>query len=238
MTREQRECFDAGLARLTAGEPWQYVAGCADFFGHAFHVDRRVLIPRPETELLADAVLNCAPLWRRAVPHILDAGTGSGCLVVSLALARPAARYVALDRSADALAVARDNAFRHGVTDRIAFLAQSLESAALPPADAVVANPPYVRTDVWARLPRHIRAYEPRAALDGGPDGLAVIRTWLDAAARILKPGGWLFMEIGSDQGPAVAALAPAAGFTDSRIIRDYAGLDRMVCATRAPLGA
>ncbi len=221
------------IARVAGGEPLQYVQGDTEFMGHVFAVDRRALIPRPETEQLVEAVLACNDLWERA-PAVADAGTGSGCIVISLALAHPNGRYHATDSENAALELASHNARRHGVEACIRFTAGNLLEP-LPPAslDAVLSNPPYVRTADWARLPPMIRDHEPRIALDGGADGLAVIRPLIAQSARVLKPGGRLFMEIGDDQGAAVAALLAAGGFVEIAVHPDLAGKDRIAAARR-----
>ncbi len=231
--RERRRIV-AGLARLAAGEPLAYVLGDAEFMGRVFACDRRALIPRPETEQLAAAVLGWAPLWRRSAPRVADVGTGGGCLAVTLALERPAVRLLAVDISPAALALARRNAGRHGVAGRLRFRRGDL-LAGLPPGrlDAVVSNPPYVAAAEWARCPTSVRAFEPRRALDGGVDGLAVIRRLIGQARAALAPGGWLFLEIGAAQGRAVRALLAAAGFGAVRILSDLAGRDRVIRARR-----
>ncbi len=230
--------LDARIKRLAAGEPLPYVLGEAEFMGRVFAVDPRALIPRPETEQLAELILGCADLWASAPPVIAEVGAGSGCLVISLALARPEGRYHALDIDAAALTLARENARRHGVEKRVRFAAGNL-LAGRPPAglDAVVSNPPYVRTADWAQLPAPIREHEPRQALDGGADGLAVIRPLIAQAARALKPGGRLFLEIGDGQGAPVRGLLEARGFRAIAIRPDLAGKTRFATARCATTG-
>ncbi|MBU4429758.1 MAG: peptide chain release factor N(5)-glutamine methyltransferase, partial [Verrucomicrobia bacterium] len=226
--------FQHRINRAAMGEPVQYILGTAEFMGHAFRVDRRCLIPRPETERLAEWVLGFDPLWNAGDPALADVGTGSGCLAISLALARSKGHYLATDTSAAALALARENAARHGVSARIRFIACDLLSAATPASlAAVVSNPPYIRTTDWARLDRNVRNFEPCAALVGGPDGLTIIRRLMTQALQALKPGGVFFLEIGADQGAAVLELAQAAGFRESQLRPDLAGKDRMVRAVK-----
>jgi release factor glutamine methyltransferase len=245
----------AGVARLAAGEPLQYIQGEAEFMGRVFICDRRALIPRPETEQLTAWMLEDAALWQPPAPLIADVGAGSGCIVISLALERPQGRYVATDTSAAALALARANAARHGTAARIRFIACDLLSAVAPKTtfqhsaecwnvvtagaasfaglDAVVSNPPYVRTADWASLDRGVRDFEPRAALDGGAGGLTIVRRLMAQAVQALKPGGVFFLEIGEDQGAAVMELASAAGFRETQLRQDLAGKDRMMRAVK-----
>ncbi|MBI3985600.1 MAG: peptide chain release factor N(5)-glutamine methyltransferase [Lentisphaerae bacterium] len=231
---DEADRIRAGAERLRKGEPLQYVLGEADFMGFIFKVDRRCLIPRPETEGLVQTVLDIGALWRKGPPVLLDVGTGSGCIVISLARLRLAGRYRAVDISPEALALAKTNAELHGVRDRIGWTTGDIFLPPfLPGLDAVVSNPPYVRTGDWAHLPSHVRDHEPRLALDGGPDGLAVIRRLVGGAALALRPGGWLAMEIGDTQGRAVTEQLQEAGFRNIRISRDLAGKDRYATARR-----
>ena len=224
----------ARINRLAAHEPLQYILGEAEFMGRAFAADPRALIPRPETEQLVELVLACAELWISASPAIAEVGAGSGCVVISLALARPEGRYHAVDLDAAALALARENASRHGIADRICFTVGNL-LAGRPPAglDAVVSNPPYVRTGDWAQLPALIRDHEPRLALDGGADGLAVLRPLIAQAALVLKPGGRLFLEIGDEQGASILSLLASHGFADAALRPDLAGKTRFATGRR-----
>jgi len=182
-------------------------------------------------------------------------GAGSGCIIISLALERSEGRYIATDTSAAALALARENAARHGVSARIRFITCDLLSATLPEItfqhsaecwnvvtagsttfaslDAVVSNPPYVRATDWAQLDRSVRDFEPRTALDGGPDGLAMIRRLMAQAFQALKPGGVFYLEIGEDQGASVQEMARATGFHETQVQPDLAGKDRMVRAKK-----
>lgn len=224
----------AGIKRLGAGEPLQYVVGDTEFMGHRFRTDPRALIPRPDTEPLVQAVLDCEALWT-ARPGIVDVGTGSGCVVVSLALARREARYVAVDRSEPALALARENAADHGVSDAIEFRLNDLLAGFEPCSfDAVVANLPYIPAQDCQGLPRHIREHEPMSALDGGADGLALIRQLTAQAARVLSPRGRIFLEIGFDQGPRVVDTLKEHGFVETNVGQDLGGRDRVVIGCRS----
>lgn len=229
LTEPQLEALRRGVRRLGAGEPLQYVVGDTGFMGHTFKVDRRALIPRPDTESLVERVLACDALWQRAAPSVVDVGTGSGCIVISLALARSGA-YIAIDANAEALTLARENAERLQVAERIQFQEGDLLVGLAPgSADAVVANLPYIRTADMAALPRHILAHEPLTALDGGADGLCLIRRLAADAVGVLRPGGWLFLEIGFDQGPSVKALLEAGGYSEVTVHPDLGGRDRVV---------
>ena len=216
-----------GVKRVGTGEPVQYVVGETDFMGHVLKVDRRALIPRPETEGLVDLVLGCAELWTGR-PAIVDVGTGSGCIAIALALARPRALYVAIDTSADAVELARENASRLGVDDRIGFTCAELPDCVEPETiAAIVANLPYVPTAEYEQLPVHIRDHEPRTALDGGSVGMSAIETVVFDATMALAPGGRIFLEIGEDQGDAVKTLLVGCGFLNVTVSRDLAGRDR-----------
>jgi release factor glutamine methyltransferase len=223
------EAMRRGIKRVGTGEPVQYVLGQVGFMEHVFKVDRRALIPRPETEVLVQHVLACEPLWKVAHPAIVDVGTGSGCIVLSLAMARPNGRYIALDTSPEALDLARENAAALGIADRIGFAPGELSDIVDPESlNAVVANLPYIPTAAYERLPPSIRDFEPRAALDGGPAGLSIIETVISEAELALLPGGYLFLEIGDEQGASVLSLLKEGGFEDVRVKPDLNGRDRI----------
>lgn len=224
------EAMRRGLKRVGEGEPVQYVLGEAGFMDHVFKVDRRALIPRPETETLVRLVLECQPLWQHERPALADVGTGSGCIVLSLAAARPQGRYLALDVSENALALARENAARMGLAERVIFTGEELSDVIeAETLDAIVANLPYIPSAVVDRLPGNVRLHEPRQALDGGQSGLDIITTVVEDAAIALKGGGMLFLEIGEEQGKAVAGLLQAAGFEAVQVHPDLNGRDRVV---------
>ncbi len=227
--------FHDGIMRLAAGEPLQYVTGFEYFMEHRFRTDPRALIPRPETETLVLTALAERDLWRRKpAPVILDLGTGSGCLTVTLALEHPTAVHLAADNSVAALALAQENAAAHQVDHRIRFFESDLLSAVGNHGlDALITNPPYIATADYLRLPRYIREHEPRAALDGGLDGLAVIDAIICEAARCLRPHGWIFIEIGHGQGQAVQQRLRNASFVNPNLVHDIAGRERVVRARR-----
>lgn len=221
------------IDRAAAGEPLAYLTGRREFHGLEFAVDARVLVPRPETELLVDLALNflTTECSASAEKRVLDVGTGSGCIAVTIAVKHPAASVTATDISEGALAVARANAGQHGVAQRLAFFRSDLLSSfhLLPASfDLIAANLPYIASDELRDLA--VAKHEPRLALDGGPDGLLWIRRLLVDAPRALRPGGLLLLEIGATQG-AVATTLVQAAFPRGRVqlYRDLSGLDRIV---------
>ena len=232
LEKEELASFKALIARRTAGEPTQYLTGVREFYNRPFKVDPRVLIPRPETELLVEAALHALP--KELPSRALDLCTGSGCIALSLAAERPQAEVVAVDLSPDACALARENAEALGVASRVSVLQGDLY-APLPPGQRfrlVVSNPPYVGTDEIAGLSAEVRR-EPRMALDGGADGLALVRRVVSGARRWLEPGGLLALEIGETQGAALLALLTEAGFESPRVERDLERRERMAFGTQ-----
>lgn len=219
------------LLRLEAGEPLPYVLGVQEFYGLTFHVTPDVLIPRPETELLVEKAL--AGMRERCQPHVLDVGTGSGCIVVSLASHQPAAHFTACDISPAALHIAQENARWHGVDPLITFLQCDLFPPAACRYDIVCANLPYIPVEVLGRL--RVSRWEPHLALDGGADGLYWIARLLQEAPGKIAAGGMLLLEIEASQGAAVSALAKNA-FPQAKLglFPDLAGKDRLVQITLA----
>lgn len=218
-------------SRRLSGEPVAYITGHKEFMGLDFFVSRAVLIPRPETEQLVEKALQILP----SSPVVIDVGTGSGAIAVSLAFYNREALVYATDRCGEALEVARRNAVRHCVSDRI-FLYQGdllqplkvcLEACQ---ADLVAANLPYIAESDLPRLPREVRMFEPQLALNGGADGLEHYRRLVPEAAAFLKRNGCLLMEIGWDQGRGAAALFNAQTW-DAKVLQDLAGHDRLVVA-------
>lgn len=250
------------VKRRQAGESVAYVIGRKEFWGLDFTVDARVLVPRPDTETLVDEALDRigrAPRVRarraagsqsdeastepaadapeeappgKAAPRVVDVGTGSGAIAVTLAKERPDALVFAVDLSPDALAVARANAERHGAA--VTFLEGDLEVPLIPhaPFDLIVANLPYIPAGDIAGLAPEVRA-EPLRALDGGPDGLALVRRLVAAAPALLAPGGAIALEIGIGQAQDTARLCAAAGLIDVRVRRDLGAVERVVSAVR-----
>ncbi len=227
------------VGRALKHEPVQYLVGEAWFFSLPFHVDQRVLIPRPETETIVETVLQHA----RATPElgrgvIADIGTGSGCIIVALLKNLREAHGVAIDQSAEALAVAKENANRHGVIDRIDFVQGDLLTAldghpGGQSLHALVSNPPYIPDPEWADVPANVR-HEPETALRAGADGLTCVRPIIEGAARHLVAGGMLAVEFAESTADAVLAIAKAqSDLCDQRIERDFQGKPRVLIAHR-----
>ncbi len=232
LNKPELAAYRALITRRLAGEPTQYLTGYRDFYNRRFAVDPRVLIPRPETELLVEAVLRQLPAEGEV--RVADLCTGSGCVGVSIAAERESATVVATDLSADALAVATANAATHQTAARVRVLQGDL-FAALPSGErfhAVVSNPPYIRTGELATLQAEVQK-EPRTALDGGADGLDFLRRIIAGAPAWLVDGGLLALEIGDEQGAPVLQLLREAGYGDARIEKDLARLDRLALGVR-----
>jgi len=264
ISAKQAMALEAWVARAERGEPIQYIIGHVDFRGVEIRCDSRALIPRSETELLVDAVLKYVDATSSSrseqkkrdgdvasTLRIADVCTGTGCIGLALAQELPNADVTAIDISPEALALARENAVRLGLSDRIVFVQGNLLSVdATSPSryirkerdgdvastlfaenslDVVVSNPPYILSNVWKKLDSSVKEFEPQLALDGGEEGMDLIIPLVEQAARVLKSGGGLFLEIGYDQGQAVFQCLEKSGFQNIRVIQDYAGLDRIV---------
>jgi release factor glutamine methyltransferase len=210
------------------GKPLQHLLGTAEFFGRSFLSDRRAVVPRAETEQLVELVIQ-ALRDRRAAVRILDIGTGSGVIAITLALELPLASVAATEVSLEALSLARENAMRHSA--KIDFHEADLFPAAAERFDWIVANLPYIASDELAGLQREV-GYDPSAALDGGSDGLFHIRRLIKAAPAHLAPDGILVLEIGHGQAVAVSAELAALGYREIRIYRDYQGIERFATAS------
>jgi release factor glutamine methyltransferase len=233
-----RSRFRELVKRRGGGEPVAYLVGSKEFFSLDFAVSPAVLVPRPETEGLVVRVLDLCKERPATLPppRIIDVGTGSGAIAVTLAKQLPTAEIIATDISAAALAVARANAARHGVEDRVTFaecdLLECPEGAG--PWDVIVSNPPYVREDEFASLPDAVRLHEPRQALVGGETGVEVIHRLASQAAERLATGGWILIEIGpSTAAAAREVIAAVAGLEPGPTLNDLAGLPRIVQARR-----
>lgn len=223
--------YRAAVRRRVQREPVAYITGEKEFMGLAFHVTPAVLVPRPETELVVETA--AALLAARPAPLVADVGTGSGAIAVALLHTLAAARAVAVDISADALRVAADNAARHGVAERLEFIAGDfLAPLGERRFDAVLVNPPYVAAPEMKRLPPEVRC-EPAAALYGGQDGLAYYRRLAADGPAHLLPGGYIVCEIGQGQDAAVTALLRQTGLTVTEVRRDLAKIPRVVVARK-----
>ena len=244
LTKDQQEQFDSYKTRRASGEPLQYILGSCNFFGLEFKVDPRVLVPRPETEILVEETLR-----RFKGSTILDIGTGSGCIAVSLAKNLPTARVTAVDISPEALAVAKENAAAHNVADHIDFVQADIRSTAISGCfDMVVSNPPYIPSSQMASLPADVQK-EPRLALDGGQDGLAFYKILIKSSPLLLRAGGCLMMEFGDaclaaclpagragrdrvSQSEAIQSMLQQAGlFSHVEIIKDLTARERLFVA-------
>ncbi len=213
------------LERRMRKEPVSYLLGRKEFFGLTLLVDRRVLVPRPETEVLVERALKWAQ--GKDILRVADIGTGSGAIAIALALRLPQAHVYAVDISAEALAVARKNVARHEAENRVELLLGDLCTPLPEPVDLLAANLPYT---VWEELPMGITAYEPRLALDGGTEGLDVYRRLLPRLPECLRPGGAAFLEIGDGQQEGVLALVREhLEQAEVRVWPDYSGIPRVV---------
>ncbi|MEW6298992.1 MAG: peptide chain release factor N(5)-glutamine methyltransferase [Thermodesulfobacteriota bacterium] len=235
---QQAEAFWLCVQRRLRREPLQYITGVQEFWSLALQVDRRVLIPRPETELVVEVALRLLKHNASSPPpRVLDVGTGSGCIAIALARELPGAEVWATDASRDALGVARENARRQGVAKQLTFLHGDL-CTPLPEGmdfDVLVANLPYIPHEDLATLQPEVRDWEPRNALDGGRDGLDLYRRLVTESPRVLRPGGLLVMEIGPGHRAAMLHfLQGQPGLTAAACLPDYAGHDRVIVARRA----
>lgn len=223
------QAFRELFKRRRAGEPIAYLLGEREFYGISLRVDARVLIPRPDSERLVEVALERTRA-RSMLGAALDLCTGSGCVAIAFARSRPTWSVTASDISSDALAVARDNAHRTGAIRNLQLAEGSLFSAVAGRRfDLVTANPPYIPSGDVAGLPIDVRGFEPHLALDGGQDGLDLVRQIAAQAAEHLTPGGLLAMEIQADQGPAATAILAQHGFREVELAQDLGGRDRVV---------
>lgn len=227
------ETFGRAIDRRVRREPVAYITGRQEFWDLTFEVTPAVLIPRPETEIVVEICLEQRP--DPGVPlRVADVCTGSGCLAVAIAHERPRARVTATDISPEALAIARRNAERHGVADRVECMLTDVLQGVVGPFDAIVANPPYVPAGEAAALQPEVAAFEPRVALFGGPDGLDIVRAVVAQAVTRLAPDGVLICEFGFGQADAVAGLVEAArGLVLVELRRDLQGIPRTLLARR-----
>jgi release factor glutamine methyltransferase len=229
--------IDRLAARRLGREPIARITGTKEFWGLPLKITPDVLVPRPETETIVAQALAAVDRTgaRSRALRIADLGIGSGAILISLLSELPNARAIGTDRDPAALALALENARRFGVALRAAFVACDFGAAVAPGCDLVVTNPPYICTGEIPELEPDVREFDPRGAIDGGPDGLAAYRAIALHARHILSPGAHLIAEIGRGQGDAVAALFIGAGFGKIRIEPDFAGIPRALVAVRNP---
>ncbi len=221
------------VRRRAQREPLQHLLGTVEFLGLTLKSDARALIPRPETEqlceMLASRAKDAGCIWKSG--SIADVGTGSGCIALALAHAMPEAKVIGLDASDDALALAKENAELTGLSARVTFQKSDLFSAAEGPFDLIVANLPYIPTAELAGLQPEVQR-DPAAALDGGPDGLDLVRRLLPQAQAKLREGGMLALEVGHDQTAVLATELSENGWRDVKILKDLQARDRFLFAT------
>ncbi len=240
MEKEEKETLEKLIKRRISGEPLQYILGHQEFWSTDFKVDSRVLIPRPETELLVEQSLSIlsGTLFKRP-PFVLEIGTGSGAVAISLAKEVRDIFLVATDVSGDALMLAKENAKSSGLLHQIQFVKGSLFGPfrllkEREPFDLILSNPPYILCSEIGGLAREVRDYEPIIALNGGEDGLTFCRTIISEAPFYLKKGGWLLLEVGQAQGEEVTELIEKRGdFLAPQRFRDLSGIERVVRAQR-----
>jgi len=229
---DYRKPYDELLQRRRVGEPIQYITGETEFYGLPFRVTPDVLIPRPETEHLVEQALALAARFEH--PRIVDVGTGSGAIAVALARHLSQAQIAAVDISAAALEIARENAERNAVSDRIRFLQGDLLGPVRDERfDIVVSNPPYVPVVDRESLSVEVREHEPALALFAGDDGFDIYRRLIPDGFAVLEPRGYMLLEIGYGQSAAVAALLTQAGFVGIEFVPDLQGIPRVVCGRR-----
>ncbi len=229
LSQTELAAFTELIGRRSEHEPTAYITGVQPFLSLDLYVEPSVLIPRPETELLVENVLRSNV---QSAKSILDVGTGSGAIAVSLAKHLPGANVVGIDTSEEALAIARKNAGRHRVTERCRFLRSDMFDNVEGVFDLIVSNPPYIPSSDMDGLQPEVRDWEPRAALDGGPDGLRYIRLLIEQTPAHLKPAGNLWFEFGFGQSRKIEEmLASNRNYKDIRIIKDYSGIDRIASA-------
>lgn len=234
----ETEVFEALMQRRAAREPVARILGAREFWSLDFTLNAATLVPRPDSETLVQAALDEMAGRKNAAPRILDLGTGSGCLLLALLSELPAATGVGLDCDQEAVAAARQNAHNLGLVARVEFRASDWFGALGEDGgrfDAIISNPPYIRSDAIAGLPPEVAKFEPPAALDGGADGLQAYRAIVAGAAEFLAADGVLLLELGLGQEKAVAEILEQGGFAIGEIYPDLAGIPRVIGAVLAP---
>jgi release factor glutamine methyltransferase len=224
---ELEDVAHEAIAWRAAGKPVAKIIGYKEFWGRRFAVSEAVLDPRPDSETLIETALACLPQKQKL--QLIDLGTGSACLLLTLLAERPQARGLGIDISRAALHMARRNAHRLGLRARVALRQGNWLNGIAATADMIIANPPYIESAAINALDRAVRLYDPRIALDGGPDGLAPYRRLIAPCHARLKSGGHVLLEIGATQSAAVSALMAAAGFENIAVQQDLAGRARVL---------
>lgn len=230
LSEQELEPLREKVRKRAEGEPLQHLLGHWDFFGRTFKTDRRALIPRSETELLVETVLKEFAGCGQPGNRLVDVGTGSGILAITLALEQPGLEIFAVDLSEDALALARENAERFGLLDRIAFRCSDLLDQTVGPFDLIVANLPYIPTGELNALQREVQ-FDPPCALDGGKDGLTIIKRLIESVPGKIVSNGLIALELGQGQAEAVSGFMADQNYRDISIRKDYQGVERLVVA-------
>jgi release factor glutamine methyltransferase len=234
LTDQQLQCFRQWVARRELNEPVAYIVGEKEFWSLSFYVNRHVLIPRPETEILVEEVLRILPVINHRPARILEIGVGSGAISVALAVSQGNMQMVATDISSEAIAVARRNAAKAGVAEKIKFRVGSLFADLYGVFDVIVSNPPYISEEEFLSLPDDVRKFEPSEALLGGAEGISLHREIIAGALPYLAAGGYLAMEIGAGQRRRLEQLLGETGsYANISCRQDYAGFDRVILARR-----
>ena len=235
LSDELLAAYQSLIVRRASGEPLQYITGHQEFFGLEFEVTPAVLIPRPETELIVEEVIRLVDVHKIAKPVIVDVGTGSGCIAIALARELEDAKVTAVDISETALEIARRNAAKHELADRVRFVNSDL-LAAFPEiqfADFILSNPPYVAVHELPTLQREVRDWEPHTALTDNADGLSFYRRLLNETPIRLKPGGFLICELGFGQSETVSAMADSQVWSEVRLLDDLQSIPRTLVLRR-----
>jgi release factor glutamine methyltransferase len=230
LSEQELEPLRDKVRRRAEGEPLQHLLGHWDFFGRTFKTDRRALIPRPETELLVETMLREFGTSGESGNRLLDVGTGSGVLAITFALERPELEVSAVDLSKDALALARENAENLGVSDRIAFYCSDLLEQTEGPFHWIVANLPYIPTADLRELQREVK-YDPPLALDGGKDGLTIVKRLIESVPGKIASNGLIALELGQGQAQQISGFMADQNYRDISIKKDYQGVERLLIA-------
>ena len=230
-TKNQLKSFRALITRRKLGEPIAYILKKKEFWRNIFYVDKNVLIPRPDTEILIEEAIKL--LNKKQTKFVLDIGTGSGCIIISLAKERPNIVGTAIDISKSAIKVAKINAKMHHLKNRIKFYNSSVDNFFKGKYDLIISNPPYISNLKIRYLVKDILGFEPLVSLKGGPDGSAILNRVIKKSSNLIKTGGKLVLEIGYDQRYMVTKLLKKEGFYINRLVKDYANNDRCVVATK-----